>query len=126
MDGLAAALYERDCQAVVDAMLGRVADALVAGDRVELRGFGSFALKERQARAERNLRIGAPVSVSAKGALVFKAGREMQRRLNPLGSAPSILRHPMPDLRVEPREHPRVNSQAEARPERSGIASGRP
>ncbi|TXM66916.1 integration host factor subunit beta [Methylobacterium sp. WL12] len=119
-------LYEKDCEAVVDAILGRIADALVAGDRVEIRGFGSFSVKERQAREGRNPKTGAPVSVSAEGALVFKAGREMQRRLNPLGSTPSIPGHPMPDLRVEPREHPRVNSQAEARPERSGIASGRP
>ncbi|TXN76571.1 HU family DNA-binding protein [Methylobacterium sp. WL8] len=76
-------LYERDCQAVVDAILGRVADALVTGDRVEIRGFGSFLVKERQARAGRNPKTGAPVSVSAKGALVFKAGKEMRDRLYP-------------------------------------------
>ena len=76
-------LYERDCQAVVDAILGRIADALVTGDRVELRGFGSFLVKERQARAGRNPKTGAPGSVSAQGALVFKAGKEMRDRLNP-------------------------------------------
>ena len=43
-------LYERDCQAVVDAILDRIADALVAGDRVEIRGLGSFAVKEQRAR----------------------------------------------------------------------------
>lgn len=76
-------LYEGECQAVVDAIIDRIADALVAGDRVELRGFGSFSVKERQARAGRNPRTGAPVAVSAKGALIFKAGKEMRDRLNP-------------------------------------------
>jgi integration host factor subunit beta len=59
-------LYERDCEKVVNAILGRITDALVAGDRVEIRGFGSFSVKERPARAGRNPRTGAPVSVSAK------------------------------------------------------------
>ena len=81
-------LYERDCQAVVDAILSRIADALVAGDRVELRGFGSFSVKERRARAGRNPRTGAPVAVSAKGALVFKASKEMRDRLYPRDAVP--------------------------------------
>ncbi|TXN77390.1 integration host factor subunit beta [Methylobacterium sp. WL8] len=76
-------LYEKDCQAVVDAILGRISDALVAGDRVEIRGFGSFSVKERQARPGRNPKTGAKVSVPAKGALVFKPGKEMRERVNP-------------------------------------------
>ena len=43
-------LYARDVEAVVSAILGRVAEALVAGDRVELRDFGSFTVKRREAR----------------------------------------------------------------------------
>ena len=81
-------LYERDCVAVIDAILGRITEALLAGDRVEIRGFGSFSVKERPARAGRNPRTGAPVSVSAKGALVFKAGKEMRERVNPQATAP--------------------------------------
>ena len=81
-------IYERDCQAVVDAILGRISDALAAGDRVELRGFGSFLVKERQAREGRNPKTGAKITVSAKGALVFKAGKEMWDRLNPLKAVP--------------------------------------
>ena len=76
-------LYERNCQAVVDAILGRIADALVAGDRVEIRGFGSFSVKERPARDGRNPKTGAPVSVSANCALIFRAGRDMRDRVNP-------------------------------------------
>ena len=81
-------IYERDCVAVVDAILDRIADALVAGDRVEIRGFGSFSVKERPARAGRNPKTGASVSVPAKGALVFKAGKEMRDRVNPQATAP--------------------------------------
>ncbi|MCJ2114981.1 integration host factor subunit beta [Methylobacterium sp. E-025] len=75
-------LYGKDCEAVVDTILGRIADALVAGDRVEIRGFGSFTVKEQRARQGRNPRTGALVAVPAKTALVFKAGKEMRDRLN--------------------------------------------
>ena len=77
-------LYERNCQAVVDAILDRIADALVAGDRVEIRGFGSFAVKEQRARQGCNPRTGARVEVPAKTALAFKAGKEMRDRVNPV------------------------------------------
>ena len=76
--------YERECQAVVDAILGCIADALVAGDRVEIRGFGSFAVKEQRARQGCNPRTGARVEVPAKTALAFKAGKEMRDRVNPV------------------------------------------
>ncbi|TXM64006.1 integration host factor subunit beta [Methylobacterium sp. WL12] len=75
-------LYERDCQAVVDAILGRISDAIAAGDRVELRGFGSFTIVESRARMGRNPRNGAPVSVEAKSKLHFKPGKEMRDRVN--------------------------------------------
>ncbi|MCJ2006163.1 HU family DNA-binding protein [Methylobacterium sp. J-092] len=80
-------LYARDCEAVVDAILGRIADAIVAGDRVELRGFGAFTIVEARARMGRNPRSGAPVSVEAKSKLVFKTGKEMRDRLNPKARA---------------------------------------
>ena len=81
-------LYERDCQAVVDAILGRISDAIVAGDRVELRGFGSFSVVEARARMGRNPRNGELVSVEAKAKLLFKAGKEMRSRLNQPPSRP--------------------------------------
>ncbi|GJD43430.1 Integration host factor subunit beta [Methylobacterium cerastii] len=56
-------LYERDCEAVVDAILGRITDALVTGDRVEIRGFGSFSVKDRPARQGRNPKTGASITV---------------------------------------------------------------
>ncbi|TXN00298.1 integration host factor subunit beta [Methylobacterium sp. WL103] len=75
-------LYERNCQAVVDAILGRLADALAAGDRVEIREVGSFSVTRRDARHGRNPKTGAAVAVPAKTALVFKAGKEMRDRVN--------------------------------------------
>ncbi|MCJ2074103.1 integration host factor subunit beta [Methylobacterium sp. E-016] len=81
-------LYEKDCVALVDAILGRISDALAAGDRVEIRGFGSFAVKEQRARQGRNPRHGVPVAVPAKTVLAFKAGKEMRDRLNPEAAVP--------------------------------------
>ena len=81
-------LYERDCEAVVDAILGRITDALVDGDRVEIRGFGAFTIVERKARMGRNPRSGAPVSVEAKRRLHFKPGKDMRDRLYPKATAP--------------------------------------
>lgn len=81
-------LYAKDCEKVVDAILGRIADAIAAGDRVEMRGFGSFTVVEQRARMGRNPRTGAPVSVEAKAKLRFNAGKDMRERLNGRSSGP--------------------------------------
>ena len=81
-------LYERDVEAVVNAILGRISDALVAGDRVELRGFGAFTVKVREARTGRNPKTGEAVPVADKRVLTFKTGKGMQGRLN-AAEAPS-------------------------------------
>ena len=60
-------LYERDVARVVDAMLEEIVAALARGDRVELRGFGIFSVKVRQARTGRNPRTGAMVTVGQDG-----------------------------------------------------------
>ncbi|TXN32743.1 integration host factor subunit beta [Methylobacterium sp. WL30] len=85
-------LYAKDCEAVVDAIIGRIADAIAAGDRVELRGFGAFTIVEARARVGRNPRTGAPVAVKAKAKLCFKAGKDMRDRLNPAASKRCIGR----------------------------------
>src|SRR3954452_11099709 len=59
-------LYEKDCEAVVNTILARIADALAAGDRVELRGFGAFSIKTMRPRQRRNLRTGEKVDVTEK------------------------------------------------------------
>ena len=78
-------LYQRDIENVVNTILDEIMEALKRGDRVELRGFGAFAAKAREARVGRNPRTGAKVSVSQKLAPQFRAGKEMRHRLNPQG-----------------------------------------
>ena len=55
---------------------------MARGDRVELRGFGAFSVKQRPARTGRNPRTGAHVSVDQKSVPFFKTGKEMRERLN--------------------------------------------
>ena len=59
-------LYQRDVEKIVNAILDTIADALARGDRVELRGFGAFSVKKRDARTGRNPRTGESVSISEK------------------------------------------------------------
>ncbi len=66
---------------VLNAVLEHLATTLTQGERVELRGFGSFAVRERPARSGRNPRTGAPVAVAAKRVAMFKAAKELRQRL---------------------------------------------
>ncbi|MCT8268769.1 MULTISPECIES: integration host factor subunit beta [Afifella] len=75
-------LYQRDVEAIVNAILEEIVEALCRGDRVELRGFGAFSVKNRPARTGRNPRTGEAVSVSEKYVPFFKTGKEMRIRLN--------------------------------------------
>jgi integration host factor subunit beta len=75
-------LYLRDVENIVNAILDEVTDALTRGDRVELRGFGAFSVKRRDARLGRNPRTGEHVDVDEKSVPFFKTGKEMRERLN--------------------------------------------
>jgi integration host factor subunit beta len=75
-------LYQRDVENIVNAILDTIADALARGDRVELRGFGAFSVKKRDARTGRNPRTGESVEITEKVVPVFKTGKEMRQRLN--------------------------------------------
>jgi integration host factor subunit beta len=75
-------LYQGDVEKLIDAILGKIVIALVRGDRVELRGFGTFSRKHRPARAGRNPLTGAQVAIDAKSVPFFKTGKEMRERLN--------------------------------------------
>ena len=75
-------LYQRDIENIINAILDEVVSALGRGDRVELRGFGAFSVKNRPARTGRNPRTGAHVSVDEKHVPFFKTGKEMRERLN--------------------------------------------
>lgn len=76
-------LCERDVESLVHTILVRLSDALVSGDRVELRGIGAFSVRSRPARRGRNPRTGEVVAVSEKKAVAFKPSKVMQMRLTP-------------------------------------------
>jgi len=75
-------LYQRDVENIVNAILDEIVAAMMQGDRVELRGFGAFSVKNRPARFGRNPRTGEQVSVTEKHVPFFKTGKEMRERLN--------------------------------------------
>jgi integration host factor subunit beta len=75
-------LFERDIEKIVNAILDEMVEALRRGDRVEVRGFGSFSVKLREARQGRNPRTGTVVEVAKKALPAFKTGKEMRVRLN--------------------------------------------
>ena len=75
-------LYHRDVERIVGTIFEEIADALARGDRVELRGFGAFSVKQRSARVGRNPRTGAAVKVSEKVIPFFKTGKQLRERLN--------------------------------------------
>lgn len=66
----------------VDVIFEEISSALVRGDRVELRGFGAFSVRQRDARVGRNPRTGETVHVPAKRVPFFKAGKELRMRIN--------------------------------------------
>jgi len=72
-------LYQRDIESIVKRRTKRDRNLARRGDRVELRGFGVFWLKRRPARAGRNPRTGAHVSVDKKSVPFFKTGKEMHQ-----------------------------------------------
>jgi integration host factor subunit beta len=81
-------LYQRDVEILVNAILDTISDALARGDRVELRGFGAFSVKRRDARVGRNPRTGDSVQVAEKHIPFFKTGKQLRDRLNAADSAP--------------------------------------
>lgn len=66
----------------VDVILDEISSALLSGKRVELRGFGTFSVRKRDARIGRNPRTGAEVKVQAKAVPFFKPGKQLRDRLN--------------------------------------------
>ena len=75
-------LFHRDVERIVNTIFDEITNAMAEGNRVELRGFGAFSTKQRDARMGRNPRTGAPVKVEAKRVPFFKTGKELRERLN--------------------------------------------
>ena len=75
-------LYHRDVERIVGTIFEEISAALARGERVELRGFGAFSVKQRAARIGRNPRTGEAVQVATKRLPYFKTGKELRERLN--------------------------------------------
>jgi integration host factor subunit beta len=74
-------LYHRDVEVLVGTMFDEITKALCAGDRVELRGFGAFSVRTRDARAARNPKNGTTVNVGTRHAVYFRTGKELRERV---------------------------------------------
>ena len=75
-------LQVRDVELALNCMLGQMADALAQGERIEIRGFGSFDCRRRPPRLARNPMTGEAVNLPAKVAIHFKPGKEMRVRVD--------------------------------------------
>lgn len=75
-------LYQRDVERIVGTIFDEIIAAMADGNRVELRGFGAFSVKKRDARVGRNPRTGESVSVEEKHVPFFKTGKLLRDRLN--------------------------------------------
>jgi len=75
-------LSQRDVERIVTTIFDEITDALASGNRVELRGFGAFSVKKRDARIGRNPRTGESVHVEEKHVPFFKTGKLLRDRLN--------------------------------------------
>ncbi|MBF0437201.1 MAG: integration host factor subunit beta [Magnetococcales bacterium] len=71
-----------DAEKVVNTVFDAISESLENGKRVELRGFGSFGLKQRNPRDGRNPKTGESVAVEAKRVVFFKAGKELRERVD--------------------------------------------
>jgi integration host factor subunit beta len=75
-------LFQRDVERIVATVFDEIIDAMARGERVELRGFGAFSVKQRQSRQGRNPRTGETVQVDEKHVPFFKTGKLLRDRLN--------------------------------------------
>ena len=75
-------LFQRDVERIVNTIFQEITNAMARGERVELRGFGAFSVKQRDARVGRNPRTGEAVDVNAKNVPFFKTGKLLRDRLN--------------------------------------------
>ena len=78
-----AGLAKTDAQAIVQTVLDSMTQTLRRGERIELRGFGSFCHRRQASRRGRNPKTGAEVVIPARQSLRFKPGKELREMLNP-------------------------------------------
>ena len=85
----AAELTKKDAERLVEIVFESIIETLNHGEKIELRGFGSFRVRERGARRGRNPKTGAPVDIPAKRVPYFKPGKELKELINEEPGAPA-------------------------------------
>ena len=73
---------KKEAELIVNTIFDSIGDALIDGDRVEIRGFGSFTIRERNSREARNPKSGEVVKIPCKKTPFFKTGKELRERVN--------------------------------------------
>ena len=114
----AAELTKKDAERLVEIVFESIIDTLNQGEKIELRGFGSFRVRERGARRGRNPKTGDPVDIPAKRVPYFKPGKELKELINEdengAGGAVGAAPGGPPDLDVRPTDPPQPDVRAEA------------
>ncbi len=87
-------LTRRDGEVIVEVLFESVIGALKSGDKIEIRGFGSFRTRQRNSRIGRNPKTGAKVEVPAKKVPFFKPSKELRDLINPKATAAVDIHHP--------------------------------
>jgi integration host factor subunit beta len=75
-------LIKRDIERIVNLILNEIAESLKKGGRVEIRGFGAFSVRKREARIARNPKNGKEVSIGERHAIYFRTGKELREKIN--------------------------------------------
>lgn len=100
----AAELTKKDAERLVEIVFESIIETLNQGEKIELRGFGSFRVRERGARRGRNPKTGDPVSIPAKRVPYFKPGKELKELINETPAPVSAESSPAPS--DDPRQPP--------------------
>ena len=88
---------EHDVELIVKALLEQISSALAAGERIEIRGFGSFSLHHRASRIGRNPKTGEPVALPTRCVPHFRPGKQLRERVNAATAVPPPGRSAVPE-----------------------------
>ena len=124
----AAELTKKDAERLVEIVFESIIDTLNQGEKIELRGFGSFRVRERGARRGRNPKTGDPVDIPAKRVPYFKPGKELKELINEdengSGEAGEARPAEPPDPDARPTDPPQPDVRAEGSAEPPAAAEG--
>jgi integration host factor subunit beta len=126
----AAELTKKDAERLVEIVFESIIDTLNQGEKIELRGFGSFRVRERGARRGRNPKTGDPVDIPAKRVPYFKPGKELKELINEdengAGGTSEAAPAEPPDPDARPTDPPQPDVRAESPAEPAAAEESEP